>query len=373
MPGELLKDIIHNFSPEGFIDFFRLKNRSFRPYSEPAPEYNDDQFTKALFLGEIPFNETDKLVIYSFRVNRDLTERSGKKAQYEKGKRILKDTLSDAGIFIFYDENGNFRFSLITVNYTGTKRQFSHFKRYTYFVSPEQTNKTFLKQIGEGDFSTLESIKEAFSVEKVTKEFYQEIANWYFWALRHVRFPPSAEEEPNGRNIALIRLLTRLIFIWFMKQKGIVPDYLFDLSNLKSEILKSLDPDESTFYRAILQNLFFATLNTRKEERRFREERRYSKGYNPDFGNQYVYRYHDLFKSPEKMKEYFDEIPFLNGGLFECLDDGRNDIYIDGFTERSRKYQPVVPNFLFFSEERTEDLSRDYGEARYKKSQLEDL
>jgi len=29
-----------------------------------------------------------------------LSERSGKKTQYEKGKRILKDTRSDAGIFI---------------------------------------------------------------------------------------------------------------------------------------------------------------------------------------------------------------------------------------------------------------------------------
>ncbi len=66
MARETLLEIIHNFSPEEFIHFFRLKNRSFRPYTEPAPEYDDDQFTDALFLGEIPFNETDKVVIYSF-------------------------------------------------------------------------------------------------------------------------------------------------------------------------------------------------------------------------------------------------------------------------------------------------------------------
>ncbi len=373
MAKETLQDIINDFSPEKFIHFFRLKNRSFKPYTEPTPEYNDDQFTDALFLGEIPSNETDKLVIYSFRVNKDLTERSGKKAQYEKGKKILKDSLADAGIFIFYDENGNFRFSLITVNYTGTKRQFSHFKRYTYYVSPAETNKTFLNQIGRADFSSIDSIKEAFSVEKVTKEFYQEIANWYFWALKHAKFPPQAEAEPNGRNIAVIRLITRIIFIWFMKQKGIVPDYLFDREKALPEILKDLSDDKSTYYKAILQNLFFATLNTKKDERRFREEKRYSKGYNPDFGNQYVYRYHSLFKSPEKMEEYFNKIPFLNGGLFECLDDGKKNIYIDGFTERSRKYQPVVPNFLFFSGERTEDLSKDYGEAKYKKAKVRGL
>ncbi|RME66623.1 MAG: class I SAM-dependent DNA methyltransferase, partial [Nitrospirae bacterium] len=340
MPKEILQDIIQDFSPEKFTHFFRLKNRSFRPDLEPQPYYDDQNFRDCLFIGEIPFETHSRLGIYSFHVPKSLTERSGKKAQYEKGKRILKDTNSDAGIFVFYDSEGNFRFSLITVTYSGTKRQFSHFKRYTYFVSPAFTNKTFLKQIGEADFSSIDSLKEAFSVEKVTKEFYQEIANWYFWALKHSKFPPGAEEEPGGRNIALIRLLTRLIFIWFMKHKGIVPNELFDYNTLKSSILKDLSPEKSTFYKAILQNLFFATLNTPPDERKFRDPRRFRKGYNTDFGNQYVYRYHNLFKHPDWIEEYFGGIPFLNGGLFECLDDRRKDRYIDGFTERSKKYQP---------------------------------
>ncbi|GER94783.1 hypothetical protein A45J_2548 [hot springs metagenome] len=137
MTSEILKDIINNFSPEEFIHFFRQKNRSFKPFNEPAPQYNDEDFTDCLFLGEIPFNATDRLIIYVFKVNRDLTERSGKKAQYEKGKKILKESYADAGIFIFYDSQGRFRFSLIHTDYTGTRRQWSHFKRYTYFVSKD--------------------------------------------------------------------------------------------------------------------------------------------------------------------------------------------------------------------------------------------
>jgi type I restriction-modification system DNA methylase subunit len=158
-----------------------------------------------------------------------------------------------------------------------------------------------------------------------------------------------------------------------MKQKGIVPDYLFDRDKALREILKDLSNNESTYYKAILQNLFFATLNTPQKERGFRRPERYSRGYNPDFTNQYVYRYQSMFKEPDRLKEYFGKIPFLNGGLFECLDDGRKDIYIDGFTERSKKYQPVVPNFLFFSDETTVDLSKDYGEAKYRKAGVRGL
>ena len=111
------------------------------------------------------------LVVCTLQVTKDLTERSSKKEQYELAKNILKSSNSDAGIFVFYDNNSNFRFSLVYAEYQGNKRTWNNFKRFTYFVSPHQTNKTFLDQIGKADFSTIELIKEAFSVEPVTNSF----------------------------------------------------------------------------------------------------------------------------------------------------------------------------------------------------------
>jgi len=360
MSRDILLGIIDDFQVDSFKQFFRTKNRSFAPHTEDLNEYNDDNFEDSLKLGDIDFSkEGQELIVCSFETLKPLTERSGKKAQYEKGKKVLKQLQADAGIFIFYDNNGSFRFSLIYANYLGKKRDWSTFRRYTYFVSPGQTNKTFLQQIGNGDFSTLEKIKKAFSVEAVTKDFYKDIANWYFWAVQHSEFPKDAEAEDNGRNIAIIRLITRLIFIWFMRERGLVPNSLFDKNKIY-ESLKDVSPDKSTYYQAILQNLFFATLSTKKEERQFRSEFRGHKGYNPDFGNQYVFRYHNLFKNPDDIKEYFENIPFLNGGLFECLDDKQKRIYIDGFTS-TKKHQPVVPNFLFFSDEDKADLNTEYG------------
>jgi len=280
-------------------------------------------------------------------------------AAAKKGKKILKDSQSDAGIVIFYDKNDNFRFSLIYPKAMGNRRQWSNFRRFTYFVSREFTNKTFLQRIGDGDFSSLEKIKDAFSVEKVTKEFYEDIANWYFWAVQHSTFPKDAEEEENGRNIAVIRLITRMIFIWFMREKSLVPKNLFEEKSILA-MLKEISPESSTYYQAILQNLFFATLSTEKDGRKFRSEIRGYKGYNPDFGNQNVFRFQEFFKNPENLKDYFGEIPFLNGGLFECLDDKPNGIYIDGFTA-VKKNQSKVPNILFFSGEKKADLNAAYG------------
>jgi hypothetical protein len=98
----------------------------------------------------------------------------------------------------------------------------------------------------------------AFDVEAVTKDFFREIANWYFWALKNVRFPKDAPKEPDGHDhISVIRLITRLIFCWFVKEKGLIPDTLFDERKLAQTLIgfepaKTSDK-ESVFYRAILQ------------------------------------------------------------------------------------------------------------------------
>ena len=49
-------------------------------------------------------------------------------------------------------------------------------------------------------------------------------------------------------------------------------------------------------------------------------------------------------------------VPFLNGGLFECLDDKENKIYIDGFSDNMSKTNGmvnnlIVPDYLFFGTE----------------------
>ncbi len=368
---ETLQSIIEDFDLEKFETFFREKN-NLLSFPNERLFLGDDNLTDGVKLAEGNL-EDGNLIICVFKSLKELSERSSKKDQYALGKKVLKDHQTDSGIFIFYDNKGRFRFSLIYTNYLGTHRDFSTFKRFTYFVSKEQTNKTFLKQIGDGDLSTIANIKEAFSVDKVTKEFYTDIANWYFWAVRNTTFPPKAEEE-NGRNIVIIRLITRMIFIWFMKERGLISREFFNSESV-SELINDLSNNESSYYKAILQNLFFATLNTKIEDRKFRFQLS-NHGYNRDYMDHTVYRYEKYFKNKDKAFSLFKEIPFLNGGLFECLDrrireNGKNvEIRIDGFSDKEVGLS--VPNFLFFASERVIDLNEEYGtkNKKYKVSGL---
>jgi adenine-specific DNA-methyltransferase len=217
---------------------------------------------------------------------------------------------------------------------------------------------------------------DAFDVESVTKAFYKELANWYFWALKHVHFPKDAPKEADGHDhIGVIRMITRLIFCWFVKEKGLIPEVLFDQRRL-GELLEGFAADEegnkdSVFYMAILQNLFFATLSTEMDKRGWARDEQ-------NFMAHSLYRYRDLFKKPGEALTLFKNIPFLNGGLFECLDKDLGEnvrpryVRIDGFSRRPDS-QPIVPDFLFFGPEREEDLSADYGDKKFRKVRVRGL
>ena len=220
--------------------------------------------------------------------------------------------------------------------------------------------------------------QQTLDISELNRRFFKEIADWYFWAVEKVTFPSTSVGTVSNRAIppeqvgivynraippeqvgtvynraippeqvgivynraippeqvgtvynravhnatCVIRLITRLIFVWFLKEKGLVPNALFDETNL-TDLLTNLDAEESTYYKAILQNLFFATLNQemtapdkggRGVPRKFRGE-----------GGQHynitsLYRYKRYFRDPEAALRLFEAIPFLNGGLFECLD-----------------------------------------------------
>lgn len=210
---------------------------------------------------------------------------------------------------------------------------------------------------------------EVLDVNILNKKFFQELANWYFWAMDKVQFPDDIEKKKDVRNATnLIRLITRVIFIWFIKEKHLVPASLFNEKYL-STILKDFQKNKksSNYYQAILQNLFFGTLNQKMDERDFAED--HNRTNKLDQGIKNKYRYPDKFNITKKeIIDLFKDIPFLNGGLFDCLDKfdeeklekgKKEQIFVDGFTRIDGK-QAIVPDFLFFGEEVEVDLTEFY-------------
>lgn len=222
---------------------------------------------------------------------------------------------------------------------------------------------------------------ETLSAAELNKRFYLELADWFAWASTKadlVNFSKGQPSGEGGKEVGLIRLLTRLMFVWFIKEKGLVGGELFNPDRLAS-LLKSppqSDPTGHDFYLAILQNLFFATLNTEMDQRRWRKD---EAGQSKDYLGHHVFRHEAKFADKDAAEALFNQVPFLNGGLFECLDteitspdDERKDraekerqrliLRVDGFSDQPDR-QPRLQNRIFYGGENAVDLSGYYEKA----------
>lgn len=349
-------------------------------YNRPSSVHVSSRLAKEAYnLGRISLSDGESIAIYEV----ELTD----KVDIERNRRGIRDMLTSdwrnmgyAGAFMFcYRKNESIlRFSYVSetwgFNKQGEYEKIStDTKRYTYLLGEGRGCRTAIEQFGilKNSKQSLSDITAAFSVEALTKQFYKDLFEWYQWAVddsSNVTFPNSTAIEDDDRDDIekkIIRMITRIMFVWFIKQKELVPNRIFDIEYL-STILKDFDPYSTTegcYYNAILQNLFFGTLN-----RAIKDDdgntRKFATSKNRDVKT--LYRYAELFTiSEQDVINLFSEVPFLNGGLFECLDktryiDGVEQCYnFDGFSRNDGrfadgrfKHRAVVPNNLFFEPEK---------------------
>ena len=184
--------------------------------------------------------------------------------------------------------------------------------------------------------------------EALNRRFYTRLFEWFEYAVGTCSFPDDGAGEGNSER-HVIRMITRLLFIWFLKQKRLVPEEFFE-EGFADKHLNGHRSDSGDYYRAVLQNLFFATLNTPIDRRSFSSE---SQSTHRDFTK---FRYKRLLRDADGFKKRFDSVPFVNGGLFDCLDTfehrGAGGRRIDAFTDSAQGKDLHVPAHVFFDDDR---------------------
>ena len=136
--------------------------------------------------------------------------------------------------------------------------------------------------------NVLESIKEAFDVEPVTKEFFKQYKTLFEAAEEKIEGFATTDQGHEERKQFVQTLFNRLMFVYFLSRKGWLKyegetDYLNALWDAYGE-----HTNHDNFYRDRLTFLFFQGLN------------------NPDS--------RDVRRGVDFL---IGDVPFLNGGLFE--------------------------------------------------------
>ena len=196
----------------------------------------------------------------------------------------------------------------------------------------------------------LAALLNTLDTQELNKSFYKDLFGWFSRAVEVAKVPTDqARMIPKEEHI-IIRLITRLLFVWFIKEKGLVAEDLFIEKRVRS-LLKNYDLVRGdSYYRAVLQNLFFATLNTEIHKRGFSTTTQCT---HRDFSR---YRYKDEMADPESLLELFRKTPFINGGLFDCLDSfestSNGGYRIDCFSDNpGHRNLLSIPNHLFFDDD----------------------
>ena len=379
------------YDRQEFVNFLQnsfLPN-DFIPESTPVAFRTKMTYsTQAVKLGS---SASLDLVVYEIRHK---SKHDARVSLSKEAFRLLADEMEDRALVIFVpeDNSDNYRFSLIEITLevkddsARITRNYSNPRRYSYFLGKGIAYYTPNKYLNEkGRVVSPEDLRSRFSVEVLTKEFYQELSDWYAWAIKIIRFPNDLNDKTDDdkfNNESAIRLITRLIFVWFLKQRHLVPDEFFDEQYIAANLIEGFNPhamadlfsksNESKYYKAILQNLFFAMLNSpiTPEGSKALSERHFRNG-RGDYDNNKLMRYESYFKDPQLFVNLANHtVPFLNGGLFDCLDEKDKNLYYDGFSDREAvKKALIVPDYLFFGEEvgKDIDLSEWYGDKKKKK------
>lgn len=294
------------------FNHFNFK-RNFKDDSVPlSTEYND-YIEKLQSLGVYRDSNNETLEVFAVKLKRDSSVEKARTMQRNSIATYLKKFNRNASLVAFYgDDEEDWRFSFVKVDYELFKdekgdlkvdEKLTPAKRYSFLVGKNEPNHTCRSQffpLIEKEIAdpTLEEIENVFSVEKVTKEFFNKYKGLYLDLKESleqtIKDDPIIKTEFDEKNIDTAdfakKLMGQIVFIYFLQKKGwLGVEMDQEWGTGPKNFLRTLYDKKNyeNFFNDVLEPLFYDALATD--------------------------RYDDYYEKFEC------RIPFLNGGLFEPI------------------------------------------------------
>ena len=332
------------FSRKAWTGFLQNIMEGARLRSVPEEFHTPSDNEKGFFLGEYNTSDHYRIGLFQFDV------KTASIARKRVGLRNLVKSLInpnwgefDAAFTVFASDS-DWRLSFIC----DIKEEKTAPKRFTYvFGEKSLLYRTPVSRLSaiQGNV-TFASLKEAFSVEKVSKDFFREYREiyadfvQYLTGNRYVKktqgsgyelksFPGEPQNkafyEALGKDDKRARdfvkkMMGRITFLYFLQQKG----WMCGDKNYMLHLFES-SSDKDYYLKKVLVPLFFGVLNTKPEERKA------------------VFAKH---KWNDELRKAWETIPYLNGGLFEPDDE---DKVVDACSTHIFRQKDFEELFEFYS------------------------
>lgn len=298
--------------------------------------------------------------------------------------KLLSNSNHDAAIAAFYtDDDPRWRLSFVRLDYElaagRVKLSLTPAKRYSYLVGENEPCHTAMEQLfpifrNEDYKPTLDCIEEAFSVERVTKDFFEKYKDKYFVLKEYLDGSDVFNDEATRCGFTseqfAKKLMGQLAFLYFLQKKGwlgisvlphvitkkqfdnaywnkqykgarlIIPQIYesivaTDEYKLKVNNLRSLSDSDADIAASCFKSDEWGTGEKRFIRRLFSACKQ--KNFFDEFLTPLFYEALNQKRGNKSFYKRFNcKIPFLNGGLFEPL---------EGYDWEFAKF--AIPNDIF--------------------------
>ena len=255
----------------------------------------------------------DDIAVLAVNLQKNKSVERARSVQRNFVKALIEDEIAvDGAIVAFYSDAvpEKWRLSFVRLDYEfvvgeGGQTKITPAKRYSYLVGENEPCATAYQQLFplfENDFVsvTLDDLEEAFSVERVTKEFFDKYAEKFYQLKEYLENNPEFKSESQAHGFTAEqfakKLLGQIVFLYFLQKKGwlgVEKDSAWGTGspNFMRKIFQDNESTGKNFFDEVLEPLFYTALNVDRS------------------------RKNDLYPQLNL------RIPFLNGGLFEELDN----------------------------------------------------
>ncbi|NGP75144.1 hypothetical protein G3570_00755 [Balneolaceae bacterium YR4-1] len=323
---ELKNILASEYDRSSWIELLKIVFKTGQVFVDPAQANLPKNKTNSAFqLGTFKTSDDYEIAIFEVEVDESIDlyrNRVGVRNLLQKYYKRVD------GIFAVFTQGKRFRFSFISQLYVWDEDEGKWVenetepKRFTYVLGQGETVRTptqrFLKLTKSKEVS-FHDIKEAFSVEALNREFFKKYKEHYnkFWKFlasedsgyRGSLVNKSKESESDRTKPIrdfVKKLLGQIVFLHFLQKKGWMgcPKDSQKWGNGEKKFMQLLYKNfenKDHFYSQCLTQLFYETLNTKRENDVFSVE--------------------GLKGIPNNTR-----IPYLNGGLF---DPEKNDAILN--------------------------------------------
>lgn len=241
-----IETILHSsYDIKNYVDLVR---EIFPDVRIVAPEKFNKEFSNfsshidgSVHVGTYQTTDKKKIIIMSVQLKKAGYVETARSTQRSFAKKLIENGNADAAFIAFYTEGEpKWRLSLVRLDYEmkiengrlKAAENITPAKRYSYFVGKDEPCHTAISQferfitdsIANPEHPTLDDLENAFSVEKVTDEFFR----LYCEKFHQLREQLEANEdfciEAEQHNFTSAqfakKLMGQIVFLYFLQKKG---------------------------------------------------------------------------------------------------------------------------------------------------------